>query len=66
MVGILRWDGQCSLRNIQVCILKIFGLKLSLGFVYEEVKSVCQKAKLINEEITYVDLKGKSKKGTCS
>lgn len=40
-----------SLRNIQTCVLKIFGLKLSLGFVYEEVKRVCQKARKINEKI---------------
>jgi hypothetical protein len=40
-----------SLRNIQTCILKIFGLELSLGFVYEEVKRVCKKARQINEKI---------------
>jgi hypothetical protein len=40
-----------SLRNIQICILKIFGLELSLGFVYEEVKRVCKKARQINEKI---------------
>jgi hypothetical protein len=40
-----------SLRNIQTCALKIFGLKLSLGFIYEELKRVCQKARKINERI---------------
>lgn len=40
-----------SLRNIQTCVLKIFGLGLSLGFVYEEVKRVCKKARKINEKV---------------
>jgi transposase-like protein len=48
VIGILRWDGQMSLRNIQTCVLKIFGLELSLGFVYEELKRVCKKAQKIN------------------
>ena len=51
MVGILRWDGQASLRNIQICILKIFGLRLSLGFIYKEIKKACTKARNINEKI---------------
>ena len=46
-----------SLRNIQICILKIFGLKLSLGFIYEEIKQACKKAWKINERIrALVDL----------
>lgn len=40
-----------SLRNIQTCVLKIFGLNLSLGFVFEELKRVCKKARKINEKI---------------
>ncbi len=51
LVGVLRWDGQMSLRNIQVCVLKIFGLRLSLGFIYEDVKRTCKKARKINEKI---------------
>lgn len=51
MVGIFRWDGQMSLRNIQACILKIFGLNLSLGFIYKEVKKACKKAGRINAQI---------------
>ena len=50
-IGILRWDGQCSLRNIQTVLRKIFRVRLSLGFICQELKRASKEAKKINAQI---------------